>query len=399
MENVSRLLSEVQDILKFNRRVDYNIFSAIGLKSKETIHSSILASFLDPSARHGLGSTFLSLFIEQINELHDFNFNASDAKVETEKSAPAEGVNGRIDIFISSEDLEKETIKKALIIENKLNAGDQDRQLIRYAAWANENKYDYKILYLTLDKHEARSYSTTGKEICISYCDHILPWLEKCIEKAALAPDVREPLNQYHIYITNLIKQIIMDRKIAENILAAEKIKNSYYNGLAIAANKFVVVLKEDFEKMNYEYKIDVEYNEGKHKDYQFWAINIKKQGWSNMRIRFQYDSKNFENLHYGIFFYLSDEGIVLAEHKEKILSIAENSIQDIRKIKPFLSNAKPREGKNNDRWPFKVACDGEFKNLLAEHVASPKSSAFRVFIMNCVDKISPFVDEYESIK
>ena len=63
--------------------------------------------------------------------------------VKTEKSG------GRVDIVLDDHK------GCGVIIENKVDAGDQENQLLRYDNYAKKYfKKDYRLLYLTLDGHK-----------------------------------------------------------------------------------------------------------------------------------------------------------------------------------------------------------------------------------------------------
>jgi hypothetical protein len=95
--------------------------------------------------------------------------------------------NGRIDLLL----LEGE---KAFIIENKINAIDQPQQLQRYYDWAIKTKKlaqnDVSLYYLTPLGSNPMPESLSQLEISqihiISYSHHIIPWLDRCIEKNLL---------------------------------------------------------------------------------------------------------------------------------------------------------------------------------------------------------------------
>ena len=174
----------------------FNIFQVLGVNEYETIHSKILAEFLNPKGSHGMKSRFLELFLNEC-DLENFEFDCSKAIVKTEAYAPTEDKRGRIDILISSG-------TKHIIIENKLNAQDQKQQLERYDEWSKKNSSDNRILYLTKDGHEASEQSAEDVEYTvISYPVEIVNWLEKCCLESARFPLVRETIIQY----INLIKK------------------------------------------------------------------------------------------------------------------------------------------------------------------------------------------------
>ena len=89
----------------------------------------------------------------------------------------------------------------AIIIENKIYAIDQYHQLLRYNNYGKQRfPKGFKLIYLTLDGHEASKDSLGDNEIdyhCISYKGHILNWLSKCVMLAYDKPLVRETISQY----------------------------------------------------------------------------------------------------------------------------------------------------------------------------------------------------------
>lgn len=217
MENIQNLLVEIQrEVDKVKQRKEearkrgeaFNIFNVLGLSTNETrTHSAFIAELLNPRGNHGCGSMFLAEFIRQIH-LEELNVNFEETKVEIERSIgfknddATEG--GRLDIVLQTKEV-------MIIIENKIYAGDQEKQLLRYWNYAQKEIKAGKvkrsiILYLTLDGHKA-SDSSENKEIeyiCISYSDHILSWLNNCIGLSAQKPLIRETIIQY----SNLIKQL-----------------------------------------------------------------------------------------------------------------------------------------------------------------------------------------------
>lgn len=99
---------------------DLNIFKMLGLG--ETMHSYILANFLNPNAAHGQKHLFLNLFLDLLNIKRAGNHE--NWIVTAEK--------GRIDIL-----LKRNQPHSVVVIENKSNyAIDQENQLYRY--WHSE---------------------------------------------------------------------------------------------------------------------------------------------------------------------------------------------------------------------------------------------------------------------
>ena len=226
MANLEELLKKVSEIVvrektqqeeKRKRGENFNIFRVLGLSTSEVrLQSAFLAELLNPNGDHGLGSKPLEAFVNDIvSDEIKFPFDYESAKVYVELDigpiSEDEAEGGRIDIFI--QDMNKQTI----VIENKIYAGDQPKQMLRYYNYVTKNEHldyeknQFRLLYLTLDEHTPSKKSTGNKKVvessikCINYKENILTWLERCIEISALYPAIREIISQY---ATN-IKQIL----------------------------------------------------------------------------------------------------------------------------------------------------------------------------------------------
>ena len=117
----------------------FNIFNILKLTSDEVSHSKFIAMLLNPKGDHCMNDLFLNLFLKTINNKECNLFDFSNAEVKTEYSFG----NGQIDILIN-------TNKKKIIIENKIYAKDQDKQLKRY----HDFDKNAILLYLTLNGNE-----------------------------------------------------------------------------------------------------------------------------------------------------------------------------------------------------------------------------------------------------
>lgn len=239
LQQVSIIQKKYDDLAEYSGE-HYNVFDILGIRSDELSHSSILTNLLDAKGKHGQKDIFLKLFIEQIHPLleksryyeHINSFDTEKATAKKEihiggvKHETAEG--GRVDIVVSSGN-------KHLVIENKIYAGDQDQQLLRYD---NHYKND-PIIYLTLYGDEPSKASkgnlVLGTDfICISYHTDISNWLEKCIKEMTNKPIIRETLNQYLFLIKSLTNQS-NNNKMSEEII---KIINS--NRETLNASKLI---------------------------------------------------------------------------------------------------------------------------------------------------------------
>lgn len=218
MSNTQNLLNHVNVIVEKNREIleatggKFNIFNVIGIASDEVrLHSAILAELFRSDGSHGLKDKFLNEFIKELkdkflneftNEINIERFDCQSAKVEVEKSigTVTDVDGGRIDILI----IDKNGF--AIIIENKIYAGDQNAQLIRYDNYGKKNHFGkYAIIYLTLSGIRASKESSGDiNYTSISYQIDIAIWLENCLNIAVRHPLIRETINQY----ITLIKQL-----------------------------------------------------------------------------------------------------------------------------------------------------------------------------------------------
>lgn len=261
MDQIKNLLSQVSIISKKNAEIldatggRFNLFRICGVDHYENTHSAILAEFLNPNGTHGLKSKFLECFIETVGEQFTIeDFNCKNARVHTEFAIPG----GRIDIII--EDKQRE---RAIIIENKIFAGDQWKQLKKYDEYANKTykNENYQILYLTLDGREPSKQSGEGVScLTISYTETIINWLENCVAIASRFPMVRETIIQYSNHLKQLTNQD-MDNKNkeeitdllskVENLRAAKVICQNYSKTFDAIIEKHFNPKMEEFAKAN----------------------------------------------------------------------------------------------------------------------------------------------------
>lgn len=110
---------------------DFNIFRILGLQTAEVrTHSAFLAELLNPAGSHGLGTVFLALLLQQLKiEISDID-PAAGVRVKVEEYigflTDDNRQGGRIDICLYPRN------GPPIFIENKIYAGDQPFQLLRY---------------------------------------------------------------------------------------------------------------------------------------------------------------------------------------------------------------------------------------------------------------------------
>ncbi|MGE8499755.1 MAG: PD-(D/E)XK nuclease family protein [Pseudomonas sp.] len=198
---------------RYQRPAGFNLFSVLRSSSDEVrLHSRFLAFLLDPKASHHQGTAPLNLLLERLGIQ---NFDLEGAIVEVEYQ--------NIDILV------RNPAGQAVIIENKIYAGDQDEQLWRYYKRMEAEGYrEIWTTYLTLDGSEPSEQSRQSLPvILLSYEAEIIAWLKDCIPLVAREPGVRESVFQYVELLQKLTSsdqgEVYM-QKLKEQILQGENI-------------------------------------------------------------------------------------------------------------------------------------------------------------------------------
>lgn len=321
-----------------SRGEDFNIFRVMGLQNDEVhTHSAMIAALLDPNQSHGAKETFLNLFVEQIRVLNGYVGKIRTATVDTERPIGVlsndKETGGRLDVVL---DIELIDGKKVLIvIENKIFAGDQNKQICRYINYAQEvkknNDYsEFFIFYLTLSGDDPSKNSTNGlKEYhTLSYKSDIFNWLEKCLEKTYDRPLVRETIIQYKNLIASLTQQD-MDKSAQEAL--AQEVVSSYKNmKLAIAINSnyneiLNQMCKKELEKVfdNIKQKFNLECTRygGESWCNQYSGVHLFRPEWKKLVIAFEFLKPGLNGFIYGIKYRDENEAsknLIIDKIKEK---------------------------------------------------------------------------------
>ncbi len=173
----------------------FNVFSVLRMERREVeTHSLFLYELLNPEGSHGCGDLFLQQFCE-------------------------------------------------IVLEMKIDAGDQTGQLTRYADYRNG---DAILYYLTLDGRSPSENATRGMDkgesedllfkkknengerkvriVCISFKDDIKGWLKACTDQIEY-PNVKEVCKQYASLCDVLARNFKEDSKIMKLIETKEQYK------------------------------------------------------------------------------------------------------------------------------------------------------------------------------
>lgn len=218
---LAKNIRHYEEALALARGERFNLFDVLHVGHYEVrTHSPMLAELLNPQGSHGQGAVFLQNFLAVL-EIDDFD--AELARVTLEVSI---GDLGRVDIEITDRK------GRRLLIENKIYAGLQERQLERY------HQHDPKanLLFLTLNGDcpaDGTDKTTVPNLQLVSYREDIVRWLECCRKEVATVPCVREAITQYIQLIQRLTQQNTSAHMNRELIAEVLKTRDTY---LAYAA-------------------------------------------------------------------------------------------------------------------------------------------------------------------
>lgn len=311
---VGRIASKKEglELAALNRGEKFNIFEVLGIQRKETIlHSPLLAELLNPKGRHGMGDKPLKQFLSDVCK-DCLPFNASNAKVETEFFAGYKDeeskTGGRIDIIIS------DSAHNAIIIENKIEAKDQENQMYRYRDFGKRYYKNYVNFYLNKlgdPASELSVGSSLDDKVCLgddyltlSYKDDIIPWLKRCRDFAIDKPAIRiilecyiETLHSITGYNMNNTEKEEIFKCMDEHIEATAEIMSVQNEYPSYLVKTYIVPTLLDWAKGNELECKDVEsFSTGK----LYCGISFSKREWTK-NIRLEFEKNNFKDLIYGI--------------------------------------------------------------------------------------------------
>lgn len=253
MENINTLLRKMSVIqMKYDILAEadeqFNIFSILHKEHDERrLHSRFISALLSPNGSHKMGTCFLDEFLQMLNIETCFFNNAIVYPSESDKSE-----NCHLDILIIDRNS-----KSAIIIENKINAGDCNNesggQLERYYEHVIVNEKipekNIYVFYLTLDGHDPSDTSLgtkypmlEKKYVCLSYRIHIQDWMRNCFSRTASFPFIRESISQY----------IILIRKMTNDISVEERLEIKRLIGKSSDNMKSTKLLVENFKHVKW---------------------------------------------------------------------------------------------------------------------------------------------------
>ncbi|MBD5440462.1 MAG: PD-(D/E)XK nuclease family protein [Treponema sp.] len=371
-KNIETMFQEIQPIVEKNKQLRserelkgefFNLFSILKVERDEIhTHSTFLAELLNPSGSHGNKEKFLKLFIQQMHlqNINKDELNAETAIVKKEKYIGQKDVKnetgGNIDILIKFE-----KPKYLIIIENKIDAGDQEAQLARYHNYAKQHGNAFTLFYLTKDGHEPTEWSI-GKDKdehywnCISYKNDIKQWLKKCLQISTNQELVNSSIKQYISLINKITGQEFdntMQKEMLEKMLQHNEEMLAIWENLdnwqySIVENVIKEVAAEtDCECIRYD-----ENSPWWIWDNDYWVAFIPRNA---KYCKIWFGNEKYEEPYY----YLEKEGVKTSQKKLECMKDEANDII------PYGSNYLEDKYK---KWNINLAKDiinGEFKNYL----------------------------------
>jgi hypothetical protein len=192
-----------------NTKYGFNVFSILRKDDEEVgLHSKFLAELLSPTGSHGIDA-FQKLFIDQVVNVAIENqdwerLSLCPNQTYMCQTEVAIKNSGRIDIVLKNHE-------NIIVIENKIHASDQEKQLQRYyEAYKNIGYKPESIYILYLNKYgdPVGAYGKGNlKDIDfaqISYKEDIANWLDACIAEAKPYPHIEHTLLQYRRLVGKL---------------------------------------------------------------------------------------------------------------------------------------------------------------------------------------------------
>ena len=285
---LDRLNIEHETHLKATKR-RFNVFTVLrGAGEEPGLHTRWLAFLLNPKEHHDCGDLFLKLFLARLAkgvQKHngdpilqpelDKPAGLQDATVERERRID----EGQLDLLISLPGWGD------IVIENKINAHEQERQLERYGKflYGRNNIQHSLLLYLTLDGVPSQT-AGTYTYYRISFRDHILDWLNDCLCATYQYVNINQALQQYRDVVYQNTVGLPMEKEYMTtvvNLIEKYPAIIKYYRELGPAIEELRKMKQRDFwEEVNKHLKQeDIVVGEWGHRDdsggYDLWPILI----------------------------------------------------------------------------------------------------------------------------
>jgi hypothetical protein len=417
LNNLQNLLQRISQVSTKYREIEkitgerFNVFSTLRLDAQENSHSLFLAELLNAEGSHAQGDLFLKEFLDVLNSrLPGKNTEEETSRFGSFKTSESQAITeyhigfingdegGRIDILI------RDKAGKEIIIENKIYAHLQDRQLHRYKNYAKDK--GSPILFLTLFPNDfaevVKEFSGEANLIKISYKEEILDWLERCLQLATGLPLIRETISQY----INLLKQLThqnTSNKMSHEIAALILQDRASYDSYCMLKNNSSTVTKEILKKLDGQLEEHIQKLNNQNKlrikkvtdlsklngtIYEgFFFTNPTLEG-HGLRMGFQFEASNFRYLCYGI----ARQKLPETEEEKKSLTAFEVNLG--MKFDEAFPNAEQRL----PWWPRQVTWS-EYRDWDDETFANIQWGDLSDKILEIVSRFDKVLQETEALQ
>jgi len=393
MDRVTDLLEHTQHLLDQNGNISsnamqLNIFTLLReIHDEVNLHSVFLAELLNPFGTHNCGTMFLERFLELVG-----------IPLEAQEVRTVQQEFHHMDIFISTD-------SDCIIIENKIYAGEQPKQVQRYYNFAKTQGYStVYVVYLTLfgDSPTAQSQGTIDSQfICpISYAVDIISWVAHCLPQVQTRLRIRETLIQYQQVVAQLTGQYY-----GENLMDIMTQLSDVKTFEAAVAVQQALLQK----------KIDTQ-----HKFWQELELYLKSTGFSVKHSFYTYNRNKIANfyrpnkrtLSYGILsniehpriqskvgLYITVEdqfyyGFVGLENGERVKIMGKSAFDPFRKILDQMEMERDEStwylGHHLPKMPLEFM---QFSNPQTMQLINEQER--RKYITKLVDEIQETIDEF----
>lgn len=184
------LLSEFSEVREKARVIartkapEFNVFDLLGVTRDEVrTHSAMLGELLNPRGSHGQETLFLDSFIahclEKDPKIPAFQkLLAHSDRVKCSVLTEMHTSFGRLDIVILNA-----ATGFLCVIENKVDAFEQNHQLERYFQWLEtmQQEFPFQVMVFLTTRGSAAATAGTHYYLPLSYHIDIINWLENTI--------------------------------------------------------------------------------------------------------------------------------------------------------------------------------------------------------------------------
>ncbi|WP_412503894.1 PD-(D/E)XK nuclease family protein [Shewanella indica] len=235
---------------------DFNLLSSVlSVNDEVRLHTRFIYSLLNPRGKHYQGMRFLEFFLEAIGRKDWLDLSSATVL----KEHCPDGQQDQIDLWITDG-------KRQIVIENKLNAQDQEQQVARYleavGATDSSSADDTLFIYLTKNRQSPSAFGLGDLTVCqqtwrlldankapvahyqnLSYRRHtqqnsIHAWLDSCIQAVEPQSHIAWALHDYQAVVERATKEYVSKVKTLKDVLDEGIAQGKRYHEQALQLTK-----------------------------------------------------------------------------------------------------------------------------------------------------------------